>query len=285
MTTKTALRTSVAVLALMAGGRAASAQTAAQAPQAAAGSEGSIVGEVLVTATKRDTKLQETPIAITAIGAKALVDQHINTIEDVTHLVPSFQATSEGDHGVITLTLRGVGNDSAKTEYADPEVAIFVDGVYSPRADGATALLFDLDTLEVDRGPQGTLFGRNSTVGAVNMITAKPKIDSLRRRPGGRRRRLRPVRRARRRQPSDQRHPGLPRRLRPRAARRLCQLPGPGPAVAGQPAGGGPGGRRCAARPTSRRSTATCSSRVARNTTPRTSPRSASAPCGSRSAT
>ncbi|MDR3506936.1 MAG: TonB-dependent receptor [Caulobacteraceae bacterium] len=140
---------------------------------------GAPTAEIIVTATKRNTRLQETPVAITALNATALTDQHVNTIEDVTHLVPSFQATSQGDHGVVTLTLRGVGNDSAKTEYADPEVAMFVDGVYSPRAEGATALLFDLDALEVDRGPQGTLWGRNSTVGAVNMMTSKPKIGAF----------------------------------------------------------------------------------------------------------
>src|SRR5205823_6832258 len=105
-------------------------------------------------------------------------DNHVQTLLDVVNLVPGFQATGEGDHGVITMTLRGIGNDSAKTEYADPEVATFVDGVYSPRPEGATSLLFDLDAIEVLRGPQGTLWGRNSTVGAVNMQTAKPVLGS-----------------------------------------------------------------------------------------------------------
>ena len=141
--------------------------------------DGATVQEVIVTATKRSTPLQKTPLAVTAIGAATLDKQHVSTIEDVTHLVPNFQATSEGDHGVITLTLRGIGNDSAKTEYADPEVAMFIDGVYSPRAEGAAALLFDLDSIEVLRGPQGTLWGRNSTVGAVNMITAKPTFGGV----------------------------------------------------------------------------------------------------------
>ncbi len=92
--------------------------------------------------------------------------------------MPGFAATTEGDHGVITLTLRGVGNDSAKTEYADPEVALFVDGVYTPRAEAAAGLLLDLDSVEVLRGPQGTLWGRNSTVGAVNFQTAKAELGS-----------------------------------------------------------------------------------------------------------
>jgi iron complex outermembrane recepter protein len=153
---------------------ATASTVAAKAAPAKAGVE-----EVLVTATKRSTRLQKTPIAVTAISAATLEKQHVSTIEDVVHLVPGFQATSEGDHGVITLTERGIGNDAAKTEYADPEVALFVDGVYSPRAEGAAALLFDMASIEVLRGPQGTLWGRNSTAGAVNMQTAKPSFAGI----------------------------------------------------------------------------------------------------------
>jgi iron complex outermembrane receptor protein len=154
---------------------AVQAQTTPAAPVATVDGP---IAEVFVTATKRSTSLQRTPVAITALNAAALDDAHVQTIADVVNLVPGFQATGQGDHGVITMTLRGVGNDSAKTEYADPEVATFIDGVYSPRPEGASALLFDLDAIEVLRGPQGTLWGRNSTVGAVNMQTVKPVLGS-----------------------------------------------------------------------------------------------------------
>ena len=166
----------LAVLALIAGAAAAQAQTAqpasAAASAAAAGNDIALQ-EVTVTATKRSTSLQSTPLAITALSANDIEKAHVQTVADLVHLVPSFQATTEGDHGVITMTLRGIGNDSAKTEYADPEVALFVDGIYAPRAEGAASLLFDMEGIEVLRGPQGTLWGRNSTVGAVNMKTAK----------------------------------------------------------------------------------------------------------------
>ena len=165
----------LAVLALLAGTASAQAQTA-QSPAAAASAAAlpdTALQQVTVTATKRTTSLQETPLAVTPISAAELDKAHVQTIADVVHLVPSFQATTEGDHGVITMTLRGIGNDSAKTEYADPEVALFVNGIYAPRAEGAASLLFDMDNIEVLRGPQGTLWGRNSTVGAVNMQTAK----------------------------------------------------------------------------------------------------------------
>jgi iron complex outermembrane receptor protein len=132
--------------------------------------------EVIVTATKRSTALLKTPIAMTALTAQALDDAHVKNLEDLTHLTPSFQATAQGDHAVLLLTMRGIGNDGAKTEQADPEVSVYVDGVYSPRAEGATTLLYDMDRVEVMRGPQGTLWGRNSTAGAVNMVTAKPKF-------------------------------------------------------------------------------------------------------------
>ena len=169
----------LAILALLAGNAAAAAPAEAPAAPPAAAAEGStIVPEVFVTATKRSTSLQKTPVAVTALNSAALEDAHVQTIQDVVNLVPGFQATTQGDHGVITMTMRGVGNDSAKTEYADPEVATFVDGIYSPRPEGATTLLFDLDSIEVLRGPQGTLWGRNSTVGAVNMQTAKPELGS-----------------------------------------------------------------------------------------------------------
>jgi iron complex outermembrane receptor protein len=172
---------SIAILALATGTNVAYAQAstagAAAAEQAAPADAGKIT-EVFVTATKRTTSLQKTPVAVTALNSAALDDNHVQTIQDVVNLVPGFSATGQGDHGVITMTLRGIGNDSAKTEYADPEVATFVDGIYSPRPEGATALLFDLEAIEVLRGPQGTLWGRNSTVGAVNMQTVKPEIGS-----------------------------------------------------------------------------------------------------------
>jgi iron complex outermembrane receptor protein len=165
----------LAVLALIAG--TASAQTAS-GPAGAASAVDPSTQQVTVTATKRTTTLQETPLAVTPLSAAEIDKNHVQTMADVVHLVPSFQATTEGDHGVITMTMRGIGNDSAKTEYADPEVALFINGIYAPRAEGAASLLFDMQNIEVLRGPQGTLWGRNSTVGAVNMQTAPAELGS-----------------------------------------------------------------------------------------------------------
>ncbi len=169
----------LAILTLLASINNVQAQSApANKDKAVASADSGVIAEVVVTGTKRATSLQRTPVAITAINAAALQDNHVQTMLDVTALVPGFEATAEGDHGVTTMTLRGIGNDSAKAEYADPEVATFIDNVYSPRPEGATALLFDLEAIEVLRGPQGTLWGRNSTVGAVNIQTVKPELHS-----------------------------------------------------------------------------------------------------------
>lgn len=169
-----------AILAVLASGNAfAGGQAAAsgQATTAPAGKKSiKNLDTIQVTATKRETPLEKTPIAISAISANTLSQDRVMTVQDITQLVPGLAATTEGDHGVITLTLRGIGNDSAKTEYADPEVATFVDGVYAPRAEAAASLLLDIDRVDVMRGPQGTLWGRNSTVGAINYVTAKPDI-------------------------------------------------------------------------------------------------------------
>ena len=103
----------LAILTLLAGVNAAHAQTTPPAndKQAAAADA---IPEVVVTATKRTTSLQRTPIAITSLNAAALADNHVQTMLDVTALVPGFQATAQGDHGVTTMTLRGIGNDSAR---------------------------------------------------------------------------------------------------------------------------------------------------------------------------
>ena len=169
----------MAVVALVVGASSASfaqSQTAQTAQAGAAAADTNKLPVVVVTATKKETSLQKTPVAVTAISASALEDAHVQTLLDVFNLVPSLQGTGQGDHGIVSITLRGIGNDSAKTEYADPEVALFVDGIFSPRPEGASTLLFDLDGLEVLRGPQGTLWGRNSTVGAINLKTAKPVL-------------------------------------------------------------------------------------------------------------
>ena len=152
---------------------------AAQAQSTAAGADQGGVSDIVVTATRRETSLQHTPIAVSAFSQATLDKQQVGNVTDLARFVPSLQFTQQGDQSAVLLTLRGIGNDSAYTEVADPEVAIYVDGIYSPRSQGASTLFYDLERAEVLRGPQGTLFGRNATVGALNLVSAKPTFDGV----------------------------------------------------------------------------------------------------------
>lgn len=132
--------------------------------------------EVTVTATKRATNLQDTPLAISAFDESALVENHVSNIYDLRGMAPSLQIRSNGDHGVPLIFIRGQGTID-QTEAGDQGVAFYTDGVFSARSQGSTALMYDMERVEVLRGPQGTLFGRNSTAGAISLITAKPTQD------------------------------------------------------------------------------------------------------------
>jgi iron complex outermembrane receptor protein len=131
--------------------------------------------KVIVTTTKRLTTVQDTPLAVTAIGAKDLEKAQVKDITTLQALIPNLVIEQHGDSGGIHVFLRGIGSTN-HTELGDPAVAFHVDGVYAARPQGATVLMYDLASVEVARGPQGTLFGRNATAGSINVITAKPEL-------------------------------------------------------------------------------------------------------------
>ncbi|MFW2828898.1 TonB-dependent receptor [Sphingomonas sp. ID0503] len=155
------------------------ANSGAAESQTASGPVPSDDGDIIVTATRRETSLQKTPLAVSAFSQATLDRQQVRDVTDLARFVPSLQFNQQGDQSAVLLTLRGIGNDSAYTEVADPEVAIYIDGVYSPRSQGASVLMYDMERVEVLRGPQGTLFGRNATVGALNLTSAKPTLDKF----------------------------------------------------------------------------------------------------------
>src|SRR3984957_4608755 len=134
------------------------------------------LAEVIVTATKRETNVQDTPVADTVFSQTALDENHVSDITDLAKFVPGVEYAQQGDQGATMITMRGIGNDSAFTELDSPEVATYINGIYSPRAQGTSSLMYDVDRVEVLRGPQGTLFGHNSTVGVIDLFTAKPQI-------------------------------------------------------------------------------------------------------------
>jgi len=135
------------------------------------------VEKVVVTATRRETVLQKTPIAITAVGKKSLEAARVENIEDLVPLVPSLQVTNNGNPNGYTARIRGVGTqgDNPGLEAA---VGTFIDGVYRNRASVAMGDLGELERVEVLRGPQGTLFGRNTSAGIISIITKKPSLTA-----------------------------------------------------------------------------------------------------------
>jgi iron complex outermembrane recepter protein len=134
--------------------------------------------EILVTAEKREVSLQRSALAVTALGSRVVERQQISDLKSVTTLIPNLQIGLSSTQAAFDLALRGIVSTN-RTEFGDAAVAFHVDGFYSPRPQGATMLIHDLDHLEALRGPQGTLFGRNANAGVINVITAKPEVDGL----------------------------------------------------------------------------------------------------------
>ena len=127
--------------------------------------------EIIVTARKRAENTQDVPIAISALNEKVLQESGFDGVEDLANMVPSLQF---GTFGPTTfLNIRGIGSENT-TGGSDPGVALHVDGVYVGRPVGALFSSFDTERVEVLRGPQGTLYGRNATGGSVNLISRKP---------------------------------------------------------------------------------------------------------------
>jgi iron complex outermembrane receptor protein len=142
----------------------------------AAAEEGELA-EVIVTAQKREEDLQKTPIAISAFSGPALEDQGIGNLTELPQLVPNFLSVA-GGIGIASsasYAIRGIGQ-TGYTPASEAGVGTYVDGVYVARITGGALDLADIERVEVLRGPQGTLFGRNTVGGAVNIITMKPNL-------------------------------------------------------------------------------------------------------------
>jgi iron complex outermembrane receptor protein len=129
---------------------------------------------IIVTAQKREQSLQDVSAAITAVGTDRLNDAQVNNLQDLQTIVPSVNFGS--DFNQAKIFIRGVGANTSTTGNATG-VALHVDGAVVSRAEAQLTSLFDLERVEVLRGPQGTLYGRNATGGSINLITAKPTRD------------------------------------------------------------------------------------------------------------
>jgi iron complex outermembrane receptor protein len=130
--------------------------------------------EVVVTAQRREQSLQEASVAVTAVSGERLAAAQINNLEDLQLIVPSVYFGN--DFNMAKLTIRGVGSNTSTTG-SETGVAMHVDGAVISRAEAQLTSLFDLERVEVLRGPQGSLYGRNAVGGSINLITAKPTED------------------------------------------------------------------------------------------------------------
>lgn len=132
-----------------------------------------VLEEVVVSATKRDTMLQDTPIAVSAFDQEALTRAGLSDVSDLAAVVPNLSMGTQGFSNSLEVSMRGI-TSSSNTASSNPAVSVNLDGVYIPRPQGANALFYDVERVEVLRGPQGTLFGRNATAGAINVVSARP---------------------------------------------------------------------------------------------------------------
>ena len=165
---RTALFAATALVATL-----ASAETFAQT--SASGAAGDPVGieEVVVTAQRREENLQQVPISVSAFGADAIEAKGLSDVSRLEGLVPGF---TFGRSGVDARpAIRGVRTESVDVN-ADTTIGFFVDGIYQSRASQATLGFIDLERVEVQRGPQGTLYGRNTFGGNISIETAKPDL-------------------------------------------------------------------------------------------------------------
>lgn len=148
--------------------------TGGTAHAAASSGGGTVLGEVVVTAQKRSENLQKTPIAVTALTSSKIEQGNLAQPVQLQFNVPSM--TFGNSDGYSYLTLRGVGNDVTTTA-AESSVATYLDGVYTGQTIAESIPTYDLQRIEILRGPQGTLYGRNTTGGVINYITKPPSFE------------------------------------------------------------------------------------------------------------
>ncbi|WGM30163.1 TonB-dependent receptor [Brevundimonas sp. NIBR11] len=140
--------------------------------------EATRVDEIIVTATRREQRLIEAPVAVTAVGGEQLENSGVTDIRELTSLAPSVQFQTPGGGADSSIRIRGVGTTSTNPGL-ESSVGVIIDGVIRARTGVALSELGDLQSIEVLRGPQGTLFGRNTSSGIINVMTKQPSFDGF----------------------------------------------------------------------------------------------------------
>jgi len=136
-------------------------------------------GIIIVTATRRAQDVQDIPVAVTAVNPVQLERQAVVNVTQISQVSPSFSSSNaQTAGGTNVLRIRGVGTTSNNIGF-ESAVGIFIDGAYQSRPGVALTEFVDVERLEVLRGPQGTLFGRNTSAGALNITTRRPDLDEF----------------------------------------------------------------------------------------------------------
>jgi iron complex outermembrane receptor protein len=154
---------------------AAPAQTT-PVPAADAAAPSNQIGDIVVTATRRETNLQKTPISISVLSSQAITDRHVLSLFNLADgSIPSLRvATFEARQSALTIGIRGIVPYDQNQTARDGGVSVYIDGVALGKTQGLNAALFDIERIEVLKGPQGTLFGRNTEGGALSLVTKAP---------------------------------------------------------------------------------------------------------------
>lgn len=165
------LRLRSSILAILAAAGSAAPAFAEEA--GASATDSGQTEEIIVTAQKRAESAQSVPISIAAFSGASLDKANVATVLDLGRVATNFQSVRSSNTGSTRIGIRGVG--SLANTLIEPSVAVFVDGVYVPRSGSVLGAFLDIEGVEVLRGPQGTLFGRNASVGALSLKSALPK--------------------------------------------------------------------------------------------------------------
>jgi iron complex outermembrane receptor protein len=175
VTIRGSISVSALLLAASLGATPVWAQTAPQTPPQDNATQ---LDEVIVTATKREERLIDVPVAVTAIGSEQLQNSGVSDIRELTGLAPSVQFQTPGGGADSSIRIRGIGTTSTNPGL-ESSVGVVIDGVTRARTGVALSELGDLERIEVLRGPQGTLFGRNTSSGLINIVTRAPSFSGV----------------------------------------------------------------------------------------------------------
>jgi len=154
---------------------ALSAAMAATSPMAMAEEE-FIIEDIVVTAQKRSQRLKDVPISMSALGAEQLAQTGVRDLKSIADYIPNLQISQSNDFRSAVF-IRGVGTHSRNIGF-DTRVGVYVDGVYMGQSPSLNQELLDLERVEILRGPQGTLFGKNTVAGAISLVTKKPAEEA-----------------------------------------------------------------------------------------------------------